>query len=94
MVTFNSSVKEDDKCQTGNVSLIYKFFVAFNAEQIKMKYDVNKCVRTQVKIRAGHFRYFLNFFNSKNDFCIFYQVKCLFLHQSYLKGPLPVKLTR
>ena len=30
----------------------------------------------------------------KNDFfCIFYQVNSLFLHQSYLKSPLPVKLT-
>ena len=26
-------------------------------------------------------------------FCIFYQVNDLFLHQSYLKSPLPVKLT-
>ena len=30
----------------------------------------------------------------KNDFfCTFYQVNNLFLHQSYLKSPLPVKLT-
>ena len=27
-------------------------------------------------------------------FCIFYQVNNLFLHQSYLKSPLPVKLTK
>ena len=30
----------------------------------------------------------------KNDFCyIFYKVNNIFLHQSYLKSPLPVKLT-
>ena len=45
-------------------------------------------------IRAGHFRYFLNFFNNKKLFCLhFFQVNNLFLHQSYLKSPLPVKLT-
>ena len=44
--------------------------------------------------RAGHFRYFFNFFNNKNDFyCTFYHINNLFLHQSYLKNPLPVKLT-
>ena len=44
--------------------------------------------------RAGHFRYFLNFSIIKNVFfCIFYQVNNLFLHQSYLNSPLPVKLT-
>ena len=44
--------------------------------------------------RAGHFRYFLIFSITKNDFfCIFYQAYNLFLHQSYLKSPLPVKLT-
>ena len=37
---------------------------------------------------------FFNFFNNKKlFFCIFYQVNNLFLHQSYLKIPLPVKLT-
>ena len=37
---------------------------------------------------------FLNFFtNKKMFFCIFYQINNLFLHQSYLKSPLPVKLT-
>ena len=36
---------------------------------------------------------FLNFFNNKKwFFCIFYHVNNLFLHQSYLKSPLPVKL--
>ena len=35
----------------------------------------------------------LEFFTNKNFFCIFYQVSNLFLHQSYLKSPLPVKLT-
>ena len=44
--------------------------------------------------RAGHFRYFLFFFTNKKWFCfIFYQVDNIFLHQSYLKCPLPVKLT-
>ena len=44
--------------------------------------------------RAGHFRYFWLFSIIKNDFfCIFYQANSLFLHQSYLKSPLPVKLT-
>ena len=43
--------------------------------------------------RAGHFQYF-SFFNLKKlFFCIFYQVSNLFLHQSNLKSPLPVKLT-
>ena len=37
---------------------------------------------------------FLIFSIIKNDFfCIFYKVNNLFLHQSYLKIPLPVKLT-
>ena len=37
---------------------------------------------------------FLNFFKYKKlFFCIFYQVNNLVLHQSYLKSPLPVKLT-
>ena len=37
---------------------------------------------------------FLNFFNNKKwFFCIFYQINNLFLHQSYLKSPHPVKLT-
>ena len=36
-----------------------------------------------------------NFFNNKKwFFCIFYQVNNLFLYQSDLKSPLPVKLTR
>ena len=38
---------------------------------------------------------FFHFFNNKKwFFCTFYQVDNLFLHQSYLKSPLPVKLTR
>ena len=42
----------------------------------------------------GTFGIFYIFFNNKNDFWAFlYQVKNLFLHQSYLKSPLPVKLT-
>ena len=37
---------------------------------------------------------FFHFFtNKKGLFCIFYQVNNQFLHQSYLKSPLPVKLT-
>ena len=37
---------------------------------------------------------FFYFFNNKNNFfCIFYQVNNLFLHQSYIKGPLLVKFT-
>ena len=37
---------------------------------------------------------FLNIFNNnKQFFCIFHKVTNLFLHQSYLKSPLPVKLT-
>ena len=44
--------------------------------------------------RAGHFGYFLHFFNNKKWFyCIFHQINNLFLHQSNLKSPLPVKLT-
>ena len=36
---------------------------------------------------------FLNLFNNKKlFFCIFYQVNNLFLHQSYLKSPLPDKI--
>ena len=43
--------------------------------------------------RAGHFGYFLNLFNNKNDsIAIFFQIN-LSLHKSYLKSPLPVKLT-
>ena len=45
-------------------------------------------------VRAGHFRYFFTFSIIKNDFfCTFYKVNNLFLHQSYLKSSLPVKLT-
>ena len=37
---------------------------------------------------------FFHFFNNKKlFFCTFYQVSNLFLHQSYLKSPFPVKLT-
>ena len=37
---------------------------------------------------------FFHFFNNKKwFFCILYKVDNLFLHQSYLKMPLPVKLT-
>ena len=36
---------------------------------------------------------FFNLFTNKKCFCIFYQANNLFLHQSYLKSPLPVKLT-
>ena len=37
---------------------------------------------------------FFNFFNNKKlFFFIFYKVNNLFLHQSYLKSPLPIKLT-
>ena len=37
---------------------------------------------------------FFHFFNNKKlCICTFYQVNNLFLHQSYLKSPLPVKLT-
>ena len=44
--------------------------------------------------RAGHFRNFWICSIIKNDFIyIFYQVNNLFLHQFYLKSPLPVKLT-
>ena len=40
------------------------------------------------------FSVFFHVFNKKKLFlCIFYQVNNLFLHQSYLKSPLPVKLT-
>ena len=41
--------------------------------------------------RAGHFRYFFIFSIIKNDF--FALFINLFLHQSYLKSPLPIKLT-
>ena len=37
------------------------------------------------------FFYFLN--NKKWYFCIFYEDNNLFLHQSYLKSPLPAKYT-
>ena len=43
--------------------------------------------------RAWHFRYFLIFSIIKMIFLHFYQIYYLFLHQSYLKSPLPVKLT-
>ena len=46
------------------------------------------------KCRAGHFRYVWIFSRIKMIFCIFDQVNNLFLHQSYLKSPLPVILTR
>ena len=37
---------------------------------------------------------FISFFKDKNVFyCIFYKVNNLFLHQSYLKSVLQVKLT-
>ena len=43
--------------------------------------------------RTWHFRYFLIFSPIKNDFAFLKKVNHLFLHQSYLKSPLPVKLT-
>ena len=43
--------------------------------------------------RAGHLRYFFIFSIIENDFFAFYEDDTLFLHQSYLKSPLPVKLT-
>ena len=43
--------------------------------------------------RAGHFRYFFFFNNKKLFVCIFDKVMNPFLHQSYLKSRLPVKLT-
>ena len=44
--------------------------------------------------RAGHFRYFLIFSIIKNEFLHFLSsYNNLFLHQSYLKSPLPVNLT-
>ena len=47
-----------------------------------------------LSFRAGHFRYFLLFSMLTNDFFgIFYKVNNLFLHQSYLKSPLPAELT-
>ena len=47
----------------------------------------------EVSGRAGHFRFFNIFSMIKNDFfCIFYQVKNLFLHQSYLKSPNPSQI--
>ena len=53
-----------------------------------------KRTRRSFFFRAGHFRYFLIFSIIKNNFLgIFYQVNNLLLHQSYLKNPLPVKLT-
>ena len=52
------------------------------------------------KARAGHWAMtyeqswalsvFMNFFNNRKWFCIFYQVNSLLLHQSYLKRPPPV----
>ena len=42
--------------------------------------------------RAGHFRYFFTF-DHQMIFLHFFQVNNLLLHQSYLKSPLPVKLT-
>ena len=47
-----------------------------------------------VKLKAGHFRYFLIFSIIKMIYLHFYKVNNLFLHQSYLKSPLPVKLAR
>ena len=47
-----------------------------------------------ISAELGALSVFFNFFNSKKWFyCIFYQMNNLFLHQSYLKSPLPVKLT-
>ena len=44
--------------------------------------------------RAGHLSYFWICSILKNDFfAFFYQVNNIFLHQSYLKSPLPVNLT-
>ena len=46
------------------------------------------------KGRSWALEVFFNFFNNKKWFFgIFYKVDNLFLHQSYLKSPLPVKLT-
>ena len=43
--------------------------------------------------RAGHFRYYWIFSIIKNDLiAFFYQINNLFLHQYYLKRPLPIKL--
>ena len=51
-------------------------------------------VRCVISARAGHFRYFFNFCNDEKWIvCTFCKVNNLFMHQSYLKSPLPVKLT-
>ena len=51
------------------------------------------CVRVCV-CQSWELSVFFNFFNNTIwYFCICYQVNNLFLHQSYLKSPLPVKLT-
>ena len=43
--------------------------------------------------RAGHFWYFSIYSIIKNDFfCIFYEDKNLFLHQSYFKKPTPSQI--
>ena len=46
-----------------------------------------------LRLRAGHFRYFLILSIIKNDFLPFLIKFITYLQQSYLKSPLPVKLT-
>ena len=69
------------------------FFGFFGPEKNKRKGtlfcapDFQKKKKTERRsARAGHFRYFC-------IFSIIYQINDLFLHQSYLKSPLLVKLT-
>ena len=61
-----------------------------------MSYTVMFCCNGTDELigRAGHFRHFLIFNNKKLFYGIFKnKINNLFLHQSYLKSPLPVKLT-
>ena len=58
-------------------------------------YSVHCTLASQPNEQSWALSVFLNIFNSKKWLvCIFYNVNNLFLHQFYLKSPLPVKLSR
>ena len=58
---------------------------------IQLNFGFYYCILSIYKLGTfGIFKYFQYY---KMIFCIFYKVINLFLHQSYLKSPLPVKIT-
>ena len=72
--------------------------ISLGWKSVKYKYKwigiISMLNHIVVKFKSWALSVFFNFSNNKKwCVCIFYQLNNLFLHQSYLKCPLPVKLT-